>query len=140
MPQRVLALGAASVLLQATNDVARLHVAVDGAVAMGEPEGGGRIGGDLGGAIGMEVALGGQDVGQAAALDVLHDDEVGVLVGAPVVHRHHARVVQVGRRLGLTTEPGHEGRLGRVLGEQDLDRDRTIQEPFRMLLNRLKIG
>ena len=35
-------------------DVARLHVAVDDAVAVGEPEGGGHVGADVGGPVGVE--------------------------------------------------------------------------------------
>ena len=86
-------------------DVAGLHVAVDDAVAVGEAERGGDVRGDLGGAPGVQRALGADDLREAAALDVLHDDEVGAVLLAPVVDGHDVGVVEVGRGLGLTTEP-----------------------------------
>ena len=105
-----------------------LHVAVNGAVAMGEAERGGDVGGDLGRSIGMQRALGLDDVGQAPTLDVLHDDEVGVVVLAPVVHGDDAGMVQVRRGLGFAAEAFDEGRFGGELREQDLHRDGPVEQ------------
>ena len=79
--------------------VAGLHVAVDDAVAVGEAEGGGDVGADVGGPVGVQRALGAEDLGQAAAVDVLHDDEVGAVRLAPVVDADDVGVVEVGGRL-----------------------------------------
>ena len=66
-------------------------------------------------------------VGEAAALDVLHHDEVGAVLLAPVVDADDVGVVEVGGGLGLAPEPGHEVGVVGVLGEQDLDRDRPVE-------------
>ena len=109
-------------------DVAGLDVAVHDAVAVGEAEGGGHVGGDLGRPARVQRALGADDLGEAAALDVLHDDEVGAALLAPVVDGHDVGVVEVGRGLRLAAEPLDEGRVLGVLGEQDLDRDGPVEQ------------
>ena len=109
-------------------NVAGLDITVDEAVAVGEPEGGGDIGRYVGGPVGMERAVGADDLGQAPTLDVLHDDEVGALLLAPVVDADDVRVVQVGGRLGLPSESLHEAGIVGELVEEDLDGHRAIQE------------
>ena len=77
---------------------------------------------------GCSGPFGPQDVGQAAALDVLHHDEVRALLLAPVVDRHDVRVVQVGGALRLTAEPLDEARIGGELREQHLDGDGAVEQ------------
>ena len=105
-----------------------LDVAVHHAVAVGEAEGGGDVGGDLGRPAGVQRAVGADDLREAAALDVLHDDEVGAALLAPVVDGHDVGVVQVGRGLGLAAEALDERRVLGVLGEQHLDRHRPVEQ------------
>ena len=61
-------------------------------------------------------------------VDVLHDDEVGVLALAPVVDGHDVGVGQVGGGLRFPAEPLDEGPVDRQLGEEDLDGDRPVEE------------
>ena len=49
-------------------DVARLHVAVDHAVAVGEAQGGGHVGADVGGPVGVERPVGAEDLGEGPAV------------------------------------------------------------------------
>ena len=65
--------------------------------------------GDLGGALRVQRALAADDLREAAPVDVLHDDEVGARLLAPVVDADDVGVVEVGRRLGLAAEPLDEG-------------------------------
>ena len=84
--------------------------------------------GDLGGLHRVDVSVGAQDVGQRAALHVLHRHEVGVRVLAPVVHGDDVGVGQVGGGLGLATEALDEVRIGRELGEQHLDGHQAVEQ------------
>ena len=97
-------------------------------LAVGEAERGGDLVGDLGGLHGVDVAVGAQDVGERAALHVLHGDEVGVGVLAPVVDGDDVGMVEVGGRLGFAAEPLDEVRVGGELGEQHLDGHRAIEQ------------
>ena len=110
-------------------DVGRLDVAVDDAVAVGEAEGGGDVGRDVGGALRQERAVAAQDVGQRAPVHVLHHHEVRAALTAEVEDADDVGVVEVGRRRGLAAEPLDEVRIGGVLGEQHLDRHRTVEQP-----------
>ena len=108
--------------------VARLHVAVDHAVAMGKGEGGGH---DWPGMLATSWA------GQRArfpehgregpAVDEFHDDEVGAGVLAPVLDRHEVGVRQVGGGLGIAPESLHKGPVDREFGKEDLEGDRSVQ-------------
>ena len=95
---------------------------------VGDAERGGDLVGDLGRLHRVDVPVGPQDVGQRAALHVLHRHEVGVGVLAPVVDGDDVGVGQVGRRLGLAAEPLDEVRVGGELGEQHLDGDQTVEQ------------
>ena len=98
------------------------------AVAVGEPQGSGHIGGDVGGPVRMDAALVLDRLGQAVALDVLHDDEVGATLLAPVVDRDDVGVREIGSGLRLPAEALHEGGIGGELGKQDLDGDRPVEQ------------
>ena len=108
--------------------VAGLHVAVHDAVAVGEPERGGDVGADVGGPVGVQRALGAEDLRQAAPVDVLHDDEVGAVRLAPVVDADDVGVVEVGGGRGLPAEALDEGRVRGELGEQHLDGDGPVEQ------------
>ncbi len=95
---------------------------------MGEPERSGGVGGDLGCPVGVERAFGLDDLGEASTLDVLHDDEVGVVVLTPVVDRDDARVVQVGSCLGLSAEALDERGLGGELRKEHLDGHGAVEQ------------
>ena len=101
---------------------------MDDAAAMGEAEGAGDVGGEVGGQVGVERPVGLDGLPQAAALDVLHDDEVRAVFLAPVEDGHDVGVVEVGGGLGLPPEPLHEGRVAGELGEQHLERDAAVEE------------
>ena len=68
-----------------------------------------------------------QHGGERTALDVLHDDEVRPVVLSPVEHRDDVGVGQVGGGLGLPPEPLDEGAVDGELGEQHLERDRSLE-------------
>jgi hypothetical protein len=68
------------------------------------------------------------DATSAARFDVLHHDEVRALFLTPVVDRDDVRVVQVRGALRLTAEALDEVGVGRELGEQHLDRHRTVEQ------------
>ena len=68
-----------------------------------------------------------QDGREGPAVDVLHDDEVGAVVLAPVEHGDDVGVGQVGGGLGLPAEPLDEGLVDGELGEEHLEGDRPIE-------------
>ena len=95
---------------------------------MGEGQGCGDVGGNVGGPIRVDAAFGPQHLGEAPTLDVLHHDEVGALLLTPVVDADDVGVVQVRRRLRLTTKALHEAGITGELVEQDLDGDRSVEQ------------
>ena len=101
---------------------------MDHAAAVREPERRRHVAGDLGGAIGVEDALRADEIGQAAAVDELHDDEVGVVLLAPVEDADDVGMVEVRRGLCLAAEPLDERGVGREIGKQDFDRDGSIEQ------------
>ena len=109
-------------------DVAGLHVAVHDAVAMGEAERGGDLGGHVRRPGGGQLLLGPQDVGQGPAVHVLHHDEVRAALLPPVVDGDDVGVGQVGGGLRLPAEAGHEAGVGGELGEEHLDRHPPLQQ------------
>ena len=66
--------------------------------------------------------------GERPPVDEFHDDEVRALVLAPVEDRHDVRVGEVGGGLGLPPEALDEVPVDRELGEEHLERDRTIEQ------------
>ena len=114
--------------VRADQDVAGLDVAVGQSGRVCDLESGGNLARHLGGLLGGERAVDLQDVGEGPALDLLHRDEVGALVLAPVVHADDVRVREVGGRLGLASEPLDEVLVDGVLGEQHLDRNLAVEQ------------
>ena len=108
-------------------DVARLHVAVHDAVLVRERERRGDVGTDVGDLRRREQAVGPDHVAQGATVDVLHHDEGGAVLLAPVEDADDVGLVQAGRRLGLTPEPLDEHRVARELGREDLERDGAVE-------------
>ena len=107
--------------------VARLHVAVDHAVAVGEGQGGGHPGADAGDLTRRQRLGILEDGREGPAVDVLHDDEVRAVVLAPVEDGDDVGVGQVGGGLGLPAEPLDEGLVDGELGEEHLEGDRPIE-------------
>ncbi len=111
------------------HDVARLDVAVDDPVPVAVVQCRQDPGSDLQRALGHEGVARVQQLLEGDSLDELHHDErhdrgtraiaQGILAG--VVHGNDVRVVQRGRALRLTAEPGQEGRVAGQLGLEDLD-------------------
>ena len=64
---------------------------------------------------------------EVLALDQLHDDVRAGRIGAVVVDRDDARVVQRRGRLRFVPEAVDEVRVGAVLGTQDLDGDVALE-------------
>ena len=79
-------------------------------------------------AAGVERGLGVDDRGERLAVDVLHDDEVGVVGLAPVEDRDDVRMREVCRRLCLPSEALDERVVGGELGEEHLQRDGSAEE------------
>ena len=101
-------------------DVARLHVAVDHAPAVGEVAGRWRRRRRWRRPGSGARAPWRMTPGERLAVDVLHDDEVRVLALAPVVDRHDVGVGEVGGGLGLPAEPLDEGRVEDSSGNSTL--------------------
>ena len=114
--------------LAGDEDVGGFDVAVDDAarVRRGERERDGDRG--VGAPVGTHPALATQDVGEAASVDVLHDDVVRAGRFTPVVDTDDVRVVEVRRGLCLTTEALDKRRVLRELRKQHLQRDRPIEK------------
>jgi len=68
-----------------------------------------------------------QEVGKGSPLDELHHDVLAVAVRSGVEDADDRGLVQSRCRLCLPPEPGHEPGVARELGEQDLDRDRSVE-------------
>ena len=98
------------------------------AVAMGEGERSGDIGGDLSGAVRVKGALGVHDLGERSTVDELHDDEIGLELLPPVVDRDDVGMVEVRRGLSLAAEPLDEEFVTGVLGEEHLDGHRSVEQ------------
>ena len=108
-------------------DVAGLDVAMDEASVVRGADGARRLGDEARGSPRRERAAPPDDGGEVLALDQLHDDERPDRVGAEVVHRDDARMVQRRRGLGLVPEALDEVGVGAVLGPEDLDRDVALE-------------
>ena len=105
-------------------DVLRLHVAVDDAVAMGRPQRAGDLGEHRRGAIGRQRPAG-EHVGEAAGVDQAHHQVRGTGLAPVVVQRDDVRVLEPGDELGLGLEPADERRIVGELGLDHLDRHLT---------------
>ena len=109
------------------HQVPRLDVAVDDPLLVGVVEPGARLDADLDRGVGAEAALRLQELRARAALHVLHDDEVALLVDAGVVDLDDVGVDQLRDGERLAAEAGDELLVvGEVLG-QDLHRDRALE-------------
>ena len=117
------------------HQVPRLDVAVDDPLAVGVVEPGAGLDADLDGGLGPQASARLQQLRSGAALHVLHDDVVAVLVDAGVVDLDDVRVDQLRDRQRLAPEAGDELVVVReVLGE-DLDRDGALQDPVGRLVD-----
>ncbi len=108
--------------------VARLHVAVDDAVAVRVRERIGDVGRDPRGLHRRESAVLHEHVAQRVAVDVLHHDERGVVVLAPVVHAHDAGMAEAGRRLRLAAEALDGGGVMGVERREHLHGDGALEQ------------
>ncbi len=112
-------------------DVGRLHIAVQDALAVGGTQHVQHGHAHLGGAARGERAVVADDLGERAALDQLHHDPGAVVLVDHVVDRHGSVVADPGNGLRLAQRAGDQTTLLVLLhpaGEaQLLDRDRTAQ-------------
>ena len=107
--------------------VARFDVAVNHPAPVGEVEGGGHAGPYFGRPDHVQrTRL--QHRRDRRPVDVLHHDVVGVLPLPPVEYGDDVGVAEIRRRLGFPAEALDERPIDRQFGEQDLDRDRAVQE------------
>lgn len=70
-----------------------------------------------------------QMLGEAGAFDVLHDQEVHVLMDPAVVEGHDVRVVDLGRGDGLACKAPDQLARCEVVVTQELDGDTAVQAP-----------
>ncbi len=108
--------------------VAGLHVAVHDAVRVRERQRVGDLGRDAHRVRRGETFVRLQDLAQRLAGDVLHHDEGGVVLLAPVVDRDDVRVVESGRGLRLASEAFDVGGVRRELGKEHLHRDAPVEQ------------
>src|SRR5262249_475784 len=66
-------------------------------------------------------------IGERLALEVLHDQVVGLAFAADVVERADVRVRELRDRLGFALEPLADLLAGTELGGEDLDRDVAVE-------------
>ena len=119
------------------HDVLRLDVAVDDVLVVGDGEGLAHLGADFGGLAlvdGAALLDGGLQVGPAHEL---HDDVVGVVVLAPVVHVHDVGALQVCGSGGLLAEALGEIGVGGELRQHHLHGDDAAQ---RAVLGAVHLG
>ena len=64
---------------------------------------------------------------EVAAAHVLHDDVVGIVIMAPVVHVYNVGALQVGGCSGFLLETLGEAWVGCVLGQHRLDGDKSSE-------------
>ena len=69
----------------------------------------------------------GQALGEALPLDETHAEVMLALVLADLVDRDDARMIEVGRRLGLGIEAEDVGLIGELAGEDHLQRDGPVE-------------
>ena len=113
--------GQVGVAVAIDQDVRRLHIAVDDAVAMGRPQGAGDLREHRRGAFGRQRPVG-ERVGEGAGLDQAHHEVGGTRLTPVVVQRDDVRVLEPGDELGLGLEPADERRVVGELGPDHLDR------------------
>ena len=94
------------------HDVARLHVTVDEAGDVSVVERCCHAGADVARELGTQPFLGVEHLAQALAFDELHDDGLASVLLEHVVDRDDVRMVEAGRRDGLTAEPFGDDRVG----------------------------
>ena len=109
-------------------DVARLDVAVNEPGPAGVLQGLGRLADVVAGALDAQRAPAADDVLQAGAVHVLHDDEMEVVVLVDVVGVNDVGVVHGGDGTGLPVEAFQRRRVGRLGGGQHLDRHPAAHE------------
>jgi hypothetical protein len=112
-------------------DVARLHVAVDEAAAMGGVEGVRDLRGDRDRARRIERPLAPQQRLEVAAGDVAHRDEQAPLALTGLVDRDHVRVVEAGREPRLAQQP----LVGRDARREQLEGDRAAEPEVRRAMD-----
>ena len=113
--------------LPVDEDVGGLDVPVDDAGVVDDLEGPGHLGQDRQDLGGGQGALLGDDVGQGAALDELHDEPAGAVLLTGVQDDGEVGVTQTLRVLGLRAQTGQEDLVPGQLGTQDLGRHRPTR-------------
>ncbi len=117
------------------HQVPGLDVAVDDPLPVRVLEPGARLGADLDRDLGREPTLRLEELGARAALHVLHDDVVTVVVDAGVVDLDDVRVDQLRHRQRLAAEAGDELLVVREVLGQDLHGHRALQDAVGRLVD-----
>ncbi len=105
------------------HDVLGLHVAVDDALGVSLAQGAQDLPGDPHGARRIQRSLTGQEIIEGLALQVLHDQEQGPVVGLPEVDEANGvRVLEGGDGAGLFLEPRDLGEVVQEALVEDLER------------------
>ena len=110
--------------------VGRLHIAVDDPRAVCDTQGVGDPGRDRGRAGGRGSTLRPERVGERLARDTLHHEVVDPLLGSRVVHGDEPGMREPRGRQRLTPEPFDERPVAGQPISEDLDRDRSVQDPI----------
>ena len=108
-------------------DVAEFHVTMNEPGGVGHAKSIGDVRRDLCGTIRRKRTRAAQHIGHRSARYVFHHDVVGAALLAPVVDPHDVGVVEIGRRLGFATEALDKAWVVGELGEENLQRDFTIE-------------
>jgi hypothetical protein len=110
------------------DDVSRLEVAVDDAVAVRRRQRRQHLVGDAGDARPAERPVALDAGGQRVSLQELHHHAgAAVRQGLPVGHLHHVRVAQPADQLRLAAKARHLLAIARQVADQPLERERAAQ-------------
>ncbi len=91
------------------HDVARLHIPVDDAQAVGCGQGQDHLAGYLHRPAGMEGPSVGDEVSQTISFHQLHHHEIRPFRFSPVIDAHDVGMIQIGRGLRFAAKSPHEG-------------------------------
>jgi hypothetical protein len=116
-------------------EVGGFELPVDDAERVGGPEHLQHLDGEVHGAVHGQPPLALEHGLEGFTGHALHGEEEESLVGAKVIHRHRARVVQPGQDPGLALEALHEARSAGDMGVHHLEGDEPVETGLRRLVD-----